>query len=33
MHHHHSGAVEFLGVFPIWIIVIGFIVLLVLIGI
>ena len=33
MHHHHSGAVEFLGGFPIWIIVIGFIVLLVLIGI
>ena len=33
MHHHHSGAGEFLGRFPIWFIVIGFIVLMVLIGI
>ena len=33
MHHHHSGSGEFLGGFPIWIIVIGFIVLVVLIGI
>jgi len=31
--HHHSRAGEFLGGFPIWIIVIGFILLLVLIGI
>jgi len=34
MHNHpHSNAGEFLGGFPIWIIVIGFIVLVVLIGI
>ncbi len=33
MHHYHSGAGEFLGGFPIWIILIGFIVLVVLIGI
>ena len=31
--HHHSNAGEVLGGFPIWIIVIGFIVLVVLIGI
>jgi hypothetical protein len=33
MHHHHSRAGEILGGFPIWIIVIGFIMLVVLIGI
>jgi uncharacterized membrane protein len=33
MHHHNPGTGEFLGGFPIWIIVIGFIVIVVLIGI